>query len=95
MLLPISSPSNNELLQDVLLQDVLKVKEYLAICITSVNIIEIEIVKSEEKVQELKNIIQAKGCSSTQSLKCDLSDYYCSSEQVVKVTQAKSTIEKH
>ena len=52
--------------------------------ITSLNIKDIEIKKLEEKVTELESQLNNKAFSVQLSFKCDICDYSCSSETVLK-----------
>ena len=43
----------------------------------------------EEKVKELENIVSAKSSTSLETFKCDLCDYCCDSEKVLKSHRSK------
>ena len=70
------------------------VKDNLDLLITSLNIKEIQIVKLEEKVKELEKIVAAKSSTSLGTFKCDLCDYCCDSEKVLKSHRSKNVKEK-
>ena len=45
--------------------------------------------KLEEKVKELEKIVSAKSSTSLETFKCDLCDYCCDSEKVLKTHRSK------
>ena len=73
------APENCELKNNIV-----KLKEDLQLVITSLNIKDIEIKKLEEKVTELESQLNNKAFSVQSSFKCDIYDYSCSSETVLK-----------
>ena len=73
-------------------REIVKIKEDLKLVVTSLNIKEIEIIKLEEKVNELEKKLEAKDLISPVSFQCDICEFHGSSQSVLK--RHKSTKHK-
>ena len=80
----VHSSTNSELVQDIK-----KIREDLSLVITTLNIKEIEITKLQDKVEELGKIISMKGIPSSGEFKCEICEYCCNSEKILKSHKSK------